>query len=198
MAEAAVQKEQQKEDRGTNELIEQQLQDLDNVDAEEEQRQEERRTHEVIVQQDLNQGMDTGTHSSVHREVNWGPNFRVRSPKNKLRRYGTQSRHSSKNAVACARTSRISRLHAYGRWVSRPVTSVAICTLCRRPARSVWWARMHHMPGARYGAQAPDGSISIQRTIAFRRSLTSRSHGDAIIATSVPSMVFSWAVRGIR
>ncbi len=72
-----------------NELIEQQLQDLDNVDAEEEQRQEERRTHEVIVQQDLNQGMDTGTHSSVHRGVNWGPNFRVRSPKNKLRRYGT-------------------------------------------------------------------------------------------------------------
>ena len=35
MAEAAVRKEQQKEDHGTNELIEQQLQDLDNVDAEE-------------------------------------------------------------------------------------------------------------------------------------------------------------------
>ena len=79
MAKAAVQKEQQKEDRGTNELIEQQLQDLDNVDAEEEQRQADRRTHEVIVQQDLNQGMDTGTHSSVHRGVNWGPDFRVRS-----------------------------------------------------------------------------------------------------------------------
>ena len=63
MAKAAVQKEQQKEDRGTNELIEKQLQDLDNVDAEEEQRQEDRHTHEVIVQQDLNQGMDTGTHS---------------------------------------------------------------------------------------------------------------------------------------
>jgi hypothetical protein len=80
MATAAVQKEErQKEDRGTNELIEQQLQDLDDVDAEEEQREEERRTHEQIVQQDLNQGMDTGTHSSVHRGVNWGPEFRVRS-----------------------------------------------------------------------------------------------------------------------
>jgi len=81
MAKTAVEKEQQKEDRGTIELIEQQLQDLDNVDAEEEQRQEDRRTHEVIVQQDLNQGMDTGTNSSVHRGVNWGPNFRVRSPR---------------------------------------------------------------------------------------------------------------------
>ena len=81
MAKVAVQKEQQKEDRRTNELIEQELQDLDNVDAEEEQHREDRRTNEQIVQQDLNQGMDTGTHSSVHRGVNWGPDFRVRSTK---------------------------------------------------------------------------------------------------------------------
>ena len=82
MATAAVQKEEeQKEDRRTKELIEQQLQDLDNVDAEEEQREEDRRTNELIVQQDLNQGMDTGTHSSVHRGVNWGPGFRLRSTK---------------------------------------------------------------------------------------------------------------------
>ena len=82
MTTATVAKEeQQKEDRRTNELIEQELQDLDNVDAEEEQRQEERRTNELVVQQDLNQGMDTGTHSSAHRGVNWGPDFRVRSTK---------------------------------------------------------------------------------------------------------------------
>ena len=55
------------------------------LDAEEELRQEMglrqegRLTGERIEQQDLNQGMDTGTHSSVHRGVNWGPDFRVRS-----------------------------------------------------------------------------------------------------------------------
>lgn len=82
MATAPAQKEEeQKEDRRTNELMEQQLQELDNVDAEEEQRQGDHRTNELIVQQDLNQGMDTGTHSSVHRGVNWGPDFRVRSTK---------------------------------------------------------------------------------------------------------------------
>jgi len=85
MATATLQKEEeQKEDRRTNELIEQELQDLDNVDAEEEQREGDRRTNELIVQQDLNQGMDTGTHSSAHRGVNWGAAFRVRkttSPK---------------------------------------------------------------------------------------------------------------------
>ena len=79
MAITAVQKQQ--EDRRTNELIEQELQDLENVDAEEERREEDRRTNELIVQQDLNQGMDTGTHSSVHRGVNWGPGFRLRSTK---------------------------------------------------------------------------------------------------------------------
>ena len=51
------------------------------VQKEEEQKEEEqkedRRTSEQIVQQDLNQGMDTGT----HRGVNWGPDFRVRSTK---------------------------------------------------------------------------------------------------------------------
>ena len=41
-------------------------------------RQEERHTGERIEQQDLNQGMDTGTHSSAHGGVDWGPSFRVR------------------------------------------------------------------------------------------------------------------------
>jgi hypothetical protein len=82
MGTASVAKEeQQKEDRGANERIEQQLQDLEDVDAEEEQHREDRRANEQIVQQDLNQGMDTGTHSFVHRGVNWGPEFRLRSAK---------------------------------------------------------------------------------------------------------------------
>jgi hypothetical protein len=42
-----------------------------------EQRQEGRQTIERIERQDLNQGMDTGTNSSVHRGVNWGSSYRV-------------------------------------------------------------------------------------------------------------------------
>jgi Protein of unknown function (DUF2934) len=41
-------------------------------------RQEERLTGERIEQQDLNQGLDTGTHSSTHLGVEWGPSYRVR------------------------------------------------------------------------------------------------------------------------
>jgi len=47
------------------------------VRAEVEQREEGRRTIERFEQQNLNQGMDTGTHSSIHRGVNWGPSYRV-------------------------------------------------------------------------------------------------------------------------
>jgi hypothetical protein len=42
-----------------------------------EQREEGRQTIERIEQQDLNQGMDTGTNSSIHRGVNWGASYRV-------------------------------------------------------------------------------------------------------------------------
>ena len=42
-------------------------------------RQEGRLTGERIEQQDLNQGMDTGTHSSTHLGVKWGPSYRVRT-----------------------------------------------------------------------------------------------------------------------
>jgi hypothetical protein len=56
----------------------------DSLEAEEQLRQEielreeERLTGERIEQQDLNQGMDTGTHSSTHVGVDWGPSYRVR------------------------------------------------------------------------------------------------------------------------
>ncbi len=41
-------------------------------------RQEGRLRSEQIQQQDLNQGMDTGTHSSEHLGVDWGPSYRMR------------------------------------------------------------------------------------------------------------------------
>lgn len=56
----------------------------DSLEAEEqlrqemERREEERLTGEQIEQQDLNQGMDTGTHSSTRFGVDWGPSYRVR------------------------------------------------------------------------------------------------------------------------
>jgi hypothetical protein len=55
----------------------------DTLEAEEgfrgemEQRQEGRQTIERIERQDLNQGMDTGTNSSIHRGVKWGSSYRV-------------------------------------------------------------------------------------------------------------------------
>src|SRR5579864_7484730 len=56
-----------------------------NLEAEEgireemEQRGAGRRTSDRNEQQDLNQGMETGTHSSAHQGVNWGPSYRMRS-----------------------------------------------------------------------------------------------------------------------
>lgn len=56
----------------------------DSLEAEQEFRQEvelrdeERVREEEIEQQDLNQGMDTGTHSSTHLGVDWGPEYRLR------------------------------------------------------------------------------------------------------------------------
>src|ERR1700686_423416 len=57
---------------------------------------------------------------------------------------------------------------------------------------------MRHMPGVRRGAQAPGGSISILRTIASPRTVTSRWRGGVILATSVRSTEFSWAVPAIH
>jgi hypothetical protein len=43
------------------------------------QREEGRRTSERNEQQDLNQGMQTGTHSSPYPGIHWGPSDRMRS-----------------------------------------------------------------------------------------------------------------------
>jgi hypothetical protein len=47
---------------------EEQLKDMDN-------REEGRLSDEQDVQQDLNQGMDTGTHDSPRRGINWGSSY---------------------------------------------------------------------------------------------------------------------------
>ena len=41
--------------------------------------QHQARTNEQHEQQDLNQGMQTGTHSSPHPGINWGSSYRMRS-----------------------------------------------------------------------------------------------------------------------
>jgi len=51
----------------------------DNLDAKEEEHVEERHTAERNEEQDLNQGMDTGTHGSTRHGVAWGPSYQVRS-----------------------------------------------------------------------------------------------------------------------
>lgn len=48
------------------------------LEAEIEQRDEARIQDDRAEREDLNQGMDTGTHDSIHRGVNWGPSYRVR------------------------------------------------------------------------------------------------------------------------
>ncbi len=49
------------------------------VDGEAKQAEEGRQARERIEQQDLNQGMDTGTHDSARRGIHWGPAYQVRS-----------------------------------------------------------------------------------------------------------------------
>jgi hypothetical protein len=74
-------KQEQPEERGANEQIEQEeLANLDaEVDAEAEQLEGDRIASERIEQQDLNQGMDTGTHDSTRRGINWGSEYAVPS-----------------------------------------------------------------------------------------------------------------------
>jgi hypothetical protein len=51
----------------------------DNMEAEMEARDESRLVAERSEQQNLTQGMDTGTQDSVHRGVDWRPAFSVHS-----------------------------------------------------------------------------------------------------------------------
>jgi hypothetical protein len=49
----------------------------ENLAAEMDVRDESRITSERSQRQDLTQGMDTGTHDSIHRGVDWRPEFSV-------------------------------------------------------------------------------------------------------------------------
>ena len=46
-----------------------------------EDREAERRESEEVEQQDLNQGMDTGTHDSTRHGVDWGASYRGKKRK---------------------------------------------------------------------------------------------------------------------
>ena len=48
------------------------------IESEAEVRDGARAEDDRAEREDLNQGMDTGTHDSIHRGVNWGPSYRVR------------------------------------------------------------------------------------------------------------------------
>jgi hypothetical protein len=65
-----------------------------------EQREDGRREHEGGVQQDLNQGMDTGTHDNTRRGINWGPSYSGKK---------TAPANSSKQKSAVAPKSAIRR-----------------------------------------------------------------------------------------
>jgi hypothetical protein len=51
---------------------------VENLDADAAQHEDETRETELIEQQDLNQGMDTGTHDSGDQGINWGDDYKVR------------------------------------------------------------------------------------------------------------------------
>jgi hypothetical protein len=55
----------------------------ENLESEMENRDEGRREDERAEQQDLNQGMDTGTHDSARHGVNWSPSYRTPSKRGK-------------------------------------------------------------------------------------------------------------------
>ena len=43
------------------------------LESEKKERDETRALDDRAEREDLNQGMDTGTHDSIHRGVNWAP-----------------------------------------------------------------------------------------------------------------------------
>jgi hypothetical protein len=49
----------------------------EDLNSELEKRDDNRREDERSEQQDLNQGMETGTHDSTGRGINWGPSYRA-------------------------------------------------------------------------------------------------------------------------
>lgn len=50
----------------------------DEMESEMEARDDNRVQDERAEREDVNQGMETGTHDSIHRGVKWGPAYRLR------------------------------------------------------------------------------------------------------------------------
>jgi hypothetical protein len=50
----------------------------DDMESEMEERDDARVQDDRAEREDLNQGMDTGTHDSTHRGVKWGPSYKMR------------------------------------------------------------------------------------------------------------------------
>jgi len=48
------------------------------LEAETDQQQADRLEAELNEQQDLNQGMQTGTHDAIHTGIRWGASYRVK------------------------------------------------------------------------------------------------------------------------
>ncbi len=79
-----AEKQQPKQETRTTEQAEEH--NLNQVlEADEEQQVEGRRTADRNVQQDLNQGMQTGTHDSIRTGINWGPAYQTRSTRGRTR-----------------------------------------------------------------------------------------------------------------
>jgi hypothetical protein len=77
------------------------------LDAEMEQHAGARRANERAKQQDLNQGMDTGTHESGRTGINWGPSYQVRSTASGKRQKKTEPiKTSSKETVPSGSSSK--------------------------------------------------------------------------------------------
>ncbi len=77
------------------------------LDAEMEQHAGARRANERAKQQDLNQGMDTGTHESGRTGINWGPSYQVRSTASgKRQKKNEPIKTSSKEAVPSVSSSK--------------------------------------------------------------------------------------------
>ena len=50
----------------------------EDLESQADQRDQERSVAERDEQEDLNQGMQTGTHDAVHRGINWGSSYRIK------------------------------------------------------------------------------------------------------------------------
>ncbi len=66
------------------------------IDAEADLVEDDRIANERIEQQDLNQGMDTGTHGSTRRGINWGSSYAIPKTTNRKDQKKDQPNKSSK------------------------------------------------------------------------------------------------------